>query len=322
MGQRVHAKCAAGADVDRLERVVLQRCLGGGRSCLRAKVDIKRRTRLSRSGRRTVGGRGVPCRSSVGGISGWRGVTRDSRRAGRRLRNRGRGLCRLGRGCGLRHGLLYRLCGLHRDAPGICDNIVGRVVRTVVRHRSGQVFNGLFLRPLGKQLGVVGSFFLGTLLPRLLKFLILPLSKQHNVGRGDGKEEHQPQQEYQQHNDIGRRATEQRQQRAADRGTPDAALPEIGLATGKQHLNHLPGVGVVERYVREDHRHTGAQHAHQHDFTRKQRDTVAGRQQIREVQQKRPDQIGHDAENAKKPAAQGLPHILAGHQHHGNTQQT
>ena len=89
MGQRVHAKCAAGADVDRLERVVLQRCLGGRRSCLRAKVDIKRRTRLSRSGRRTVGGRGVPCRSSVGGISGWRGVTRDSRRAGRRLRNRG-----------------------------------------------------------------------------------------------------------------------------------------------------------------------------------------------------------------------------------------
>ena len=65
-----------------------------------------------------------------------------------------------------------------------------------------------------------------------------------------------------------------------------------------------------------------ATHAHQRDFARKQGDAVAGGQQVGQVQQKRPDQIGHNAENAKQPAAQGLPHVLTGHQHHGNTQQT
>ena len=217
---------------------------------------------------------------------------------------------------------MYRLGGLYRDAPGVGDDIVGRVVRTIILHGSGQVLNGFLLLLLGKQLGVVGSLFFGTVLAGLLQLLVLVVDKQHHIGGCDGKEEHQPQQEHQQHDDVGCRAAKQCQQRAADRGAPDAAFPKVGLPAGEQHFNNLPRVGIVQRYVGEDDRYTGAQHAHQRDFARKQGDAVAGGQQVGQVQQKRPDQIGHNAENAKQSTAQGLPHVLTGHQHHGNTQQT
>ena len=324
MGQRVHAEGAAGADVDRLQRIVLNGGFGGRSGRLGAEVHVKGSTGLRLGSRRTIAGRGVPGCGGIGSVSRCRGVIGDDRRTGGRLRRNGRlyGLSRLVYRRGLLHQRLYRLGGLYRDAPGVGDDIVGRVVRTIILRGSGQVLNGFFLLLLGKQLGVVGSLFFGTVLAGLLQLLVLVVDKQHHIGGCDGKEEHQPQQEHQQHDDVGCRATKQCQQRAADRGAPDAAFPEAGLPAGEQHFNNLPRVGIVQRYVGEDDRYTGAQHAHQRDFARKQGDAVAGGQQVGQVQQKRPDQIGHNAENAKQSTAQGLPHVLTGHQHHGNTQQT
>ena len=146
--------------------------------------------------------------------------------------------------------------------------------------------------------------------------------EQHHIRRGDGKEEHQPQQEDEQHDNVGGGTPEQRQQRGTDGRTEDAALPEVGAAAGKEHLDDLPDLEVLNIKFGEDDRHAGAEHAHQRYLARKQRDAVAGGQQVGQVQQERSDQIGRDAENAKVPAAQRAPKILPGHKHERNAKQT
>ena len=101
-----------------------------------------------------------------------------------------------------------------------------------------------------------------------------------------------------------------------------AALPEVGAAAGKEHLDDLPDLEVLNIELGEDDRHAGAEHAHQRYLARKQRDAVAGGQQVGQVQQERSDQIGRDTENAKVPAAQRAPKILPGHKHERNAKQT
>ena len=56
-------------------------------------------------------------------------------------------------------------------------------------------------------------------------------------------------------------------------------------------------------------------------FTCKQRHAVARGQQVGKVEQKRPDQVGRDAENAEIPAAQRAPDILSGYKHQRNAEQ-
>ena len=251
MGQRVHAEGAAGANVDRLQRVVLDGSLGGRSGRFGAEVYIKGGTGLRFGSGGTIAGRGIPCGGCIGGVSRCRSVAGNDRRTGGRLRNRGcglHGLYRLAHRRGLRYRLLYGLHGLgrlYRDAPGIGDYVISGMMRAIVLHGGRQVFNRFFFLLLGKQLGVVGGFFLGTVLASLLQFLVLPLGKQHYIGGGDGKEEHQPKQEHQQHNNVGGWATEQRQQCAADRRAPDTALPKAGLPTGVEHFDNLPGIGIV-----------------------------------------------------------------------------
>ena len=52
--------------------------------------------------------------------------------------------------------------------------------------------------------------------------------------------EHHTQQKDEQHNNIGSRTAEQRQQGGANGCTQNAALPEIGAAAGEEHLDDLP----------------------------------------------------------------------------------
>ena len=98
-------------------------------------------------------------------------------------------------------------------------------------------------------------------------------------------------------------------------------LPEIGAAAGEEHLDDLSYLEAFHIQLGEDDRHTGAENPHQGDLPRKERYAVAGGQQIGKIQQKRPDQIGRDAEDAEIPAAQRAPEILAGHQHKRYAQQ-
>ena len=191
-----------------------------------------------------------------------------------------------------------------------------------VRQRTGQILDALLLGLLLKQAGVVGCLGCGALLALGLQDLVLAVYKQNDVRGGDGKEEHQPQQEDEQHDNVGGGTPEQRQQRGTDGRTEDAALPEVGAAAGKEHLDDLPDLEVLNIKFGEDDRHAGAEHAHQRYFARKQRDAVAGGQQVGQVQQERSDQIGRDTENAKVPAAQRAPKILPGHKHERNAKQT
>ena len=72
----------------------------------------------------------------------------------------------------------------------------------------------------------------------------------------------------------------------------------------------------------ENDRYAGAEHAHERHLTCKQRHAVARGQQVGKVEQKRPDQVGRDAENAEIPAAQRAPNVLPGYKHQRNAEQT
>ena len=166
VGERVHAEGAARADVDRLQRVVglgfqTGTVVGSG-----AKIYVK-------------------IRALLGGLS---------RKGGLRHHWCDRA-CRV--------GLLGRLhrCGLLLGkAAGVGDDVVDRVMRAVrVRQCAGQVLDALLLRLLVEQAGVVGGLGGGAFLALGLQGLVLIVDKQHDVSRGDGKEEHQPQQEHEQH---------------------------------------------------------------------------------------------------------------------------
>ena len=284
-GQRVHAEGAARPDADRLKRVVGFRLAAGAFGAGRAEVYIKARACCGRL--RSKGGFG---------------------------RDRCDGGCvRLPGRCSL----------LLREAAGVSNDIIDRMVRPGggIGQRTGQVLNALLLRCSVEKPGVVGCFSGGALLLAGLKGFIPRVQKEDNIDRGDGKEEHHTQQKDEQHNNIGSRTAEQCQQGGTDGRTQNAALPEIGTAAGEEHLDDLPYLEAFHIQLGEDDRHTGAENPHQGDFPRKERYAVAGGQQIGKIQQKRPDQIGRDAEDAKIPAAQRAPEILAGHQHKRYAQQ-
>ena len=288
VGQRIHAERAARADADRLQRVIADGLLAGVFPCTGAKIHVKRRMGLG------------------GGLGGKRCL--------------GHSRCHGGRvgGLPLRGGR-----SLLRETARVRDDVVNRMVRAAaVRQRTGQILDALLLGLLLKQAGVVGGLGCGALLALGLQDLVLAVYKQNDVRGGDGKEEHQPQQEDEQHDNVGGGTPEQRQQRGTDGRTEDAALPEVGAAAGKEHLDDLPDLEVLNIELGEDDRHAGAEHAHQRYLARKQRDAVAGGQQVGQVQQERSDQIGRDTENAKVPAAQRAPKILPGHKHERNAKQT
>ena len=284
-GQGVHAEGAARPDADRLKRVVGLRLAAGAFGAGRTKVYIKARA----------------CRAGLCS----KGCFRRDRCDGGRVRLPGR--------CSL----------LFREAAGVGNDIIDRMVRPGggIGQRTGQVLNALLLRCGVEKPCVVGCFSGGALLLPGLKGFIPRVQKEDDIDRGDGKEEHYAQQKDEQHNNIGSRTAEQCQQGGTDGHTQNAALPEIGAAEGEEHLDDLPHLEAFHIQLGEDDRHTGAENPHQRNLPRKERYTVAGGQQVGKVQQKRPDQIGRDAEDAKIPAAQRAPEILAGHQHKRYAQQ-
>ena len=246
VGQRIHAERTARADADRLQRVIADGLLAGVFPCTGAKIHVKRRMGLG------------------GGLGGKRCL--------------GHSRCHGGRvgGLPLRGGR-----GLLRETARVRDDVVNRMVRAAaVRQRTGQILDALFLGLLLKQAGVVGVLGCGALLALGLQGLVLAVYKQNDVRRGDGKEEHQPQQEDEQHDNVGGGTPEQRQQRGTDGRTEDAAFPEVGAAAGKEHLDDLPDLEVLNIKFGEDDRHAGAEHAHQRYLARKQCDAVAGGQQV------------------------------------------
>ena len=254
-GERVHAERAARADGDRLQRVMGFSLGAGAVGGCRAKVYIKA---------------GALC-------GGLHGLGRGGKRC---LRHNGRD-----RSIGLLCGLLHSGRLLLREAARVRNDIINGMVRAAdgIGKRFGQVLDALLLLLRIEQTGVVGGLGGSALLLGGLKLLVLRVHEQHNIGRGDCKEEHKPQQEHKQHQNIGGRAAKQSQQCGTDGRTEDAALPEIGATAGEQHLDDLADLKPLHIQLGEDDRHAGAEYPHQGHLARKQRDAVAGGQQIGKI---------------------------------------